>query len=140
MPVRHLAATALFSATLLAAFCFAQEPELTENIEVFMRAKLMHSQKALEGIVTEDYEELEKSAQKMSLLSQAAQWQVIQTPEYARRSAEFRRETDALKNAAKEKNLDAATLSYLKVTMKCVECHKYVRSVREASFESFDTP
>ncbi|MCR9118689.1 MAG: hypothetical protein NXI22_17265 [bacterium] len=121
----------------------AEEPELKENIEVFMRVKLAHSQKVLEGLATEDYDQIAKHAQDMSLISQAAQWQVIQTPEYARRSAEFRREVDALMTAAKKKNLDGATLAYLKVTMNCIECHKYVRGVREASFEdaiSFHAP
>lgn len=113
----------------------ADEPKPKENIEVFMRVKLSHSQKVLEGLTTEDYDKVAKSSQEMSLISQAAQWQVILTPEYTRRSGEFRREVDALTQAAKKKNLDGATLAYLRVTMSCISCHKYVRSVREARFE-----
>jgi hypothetical protein len=28
---------------------------------------------------------------------------------------------------AKDKNIDGATLAYLRLTMNCVNCHKYVR-------------
>lgn len=112
-----------------------QEAELKDNVKVFMRAKLSHSQEVLEGLTTEDFDKIAKGSQEMSLLSLAAQWQIIQTPEYTRRSAEFRREVEALKTAAENKNLDGATLAYLKVTMNCIECHKYVRGVREARLE-----
>lgn len=104
-----------------------------ENTKPFMQAKLAHSQAVLEGLTTERFDLIAKNAQEMSLLSQAAQWQVIQTPEYVHRSTQFRREVDALTEAARKKNLDAATLAYVKVTMSCIECHKYVRSVRSAS-------
>ena len=103
------------------------------NVETFMRAKLVHSQKVLEGLTTEDYDLTAKQSQQMSLLSLASTWQVIETPEYTRRSNEFRRAVDDLTKAAKNKNLDGATLAYVNVTLKCIECHKYVRTVRQAS-------
>jgi hypothetical protein len=69
----------------------------------------------------------------MALLSHEQAWRVIQTEEYLQRSAEFRRSIDALTEAAKKQNLDGATLAYVDATMKCVECHKYVRRIRQAS-------
>ena len=39
----------------------------------------------------------------------------------------FRRQANALTKAAQEKNLDAATLAYVRLTMSCVDCHKFVR-------------
>ena len=45
-------------------------------------------------------------------------------------SVEFRRTADAITAAAKKKNLDGAALAYVDMTMKCVNCHKYVRGVR----------
>lgn len=107
----------------------AQEPN---KVSEFMRAKLVHSQKVLEGLATENYDQIARNAQDLSLLSQAATWQVLQTPEYRDRSTEFRRSTDALAEAAKKKNLEGAALAYVDVTMKCVNCHKYVRQVRMA--------
>lgn len=103
-----------------------------DKVGDFMRAKLLHSQKVLEGLVREDYDAIAKHSQEMSLLSQASNWQVLQTPEYRERSTEFRRSVDALTEAGKKKNLDGAALAYVDVTMKCVTCHKYVRGVKTA--------
>jgi len=119
----------LFVATIPGS---AQQPN---KVGEFMRAKLTHSQKVLEGLALEDFDLIAKHSQEMSLLSQAATWQVLQTAEYRDRSTEFRRSSDALTEAAKKKNLEAAALAYVDVTMKCVNCHKYVRHVRMAKAE-----
>jgi hypothetical protein len=118
-------------AGLLFAGAQGQEPRPKE----FMRAKLDHSQKLLEGLALEDFEAIAKNAQAMSLLSLAASWQVLQTPEYAQQSLEFRRTADALTEAARKKNLDGAALAYVELTMKCVNCHKYVRGVKLARLQ-----
>jgi len=110
----------------------AQDDVIQDNVRVFMRAKLNHAQRVLEGLAIEDYDAIAKSSQQLSLLSNAAQWQVFQTPEYVRRSAEFRDAADALTKSARDKNLDGAALNYVKLTMRCVECHKYVRTVGQA--------
>jgi cytochrome c556 len=105
----------------------ATEPD---QVAVFMRAKLAHSQNVLEGLAVEDYDLIDKGAQQLSLASEAASWQVLQTEDYARHSADFRRSCDALRKAARDHNLDGAALAWMEVTMKCVQCHKYVRDVR----------
>lgn len=109
------------------------DPDGVNQVSDFMRAKLEHSKNVLEGIALEDYDLIAKNSQDLSLLSLAATWQVLQTPEYMQHSGEFRRASDALRDAAKEENLDGAALAYMEVTMKCVNCHKYVRGVRIAS-------
>jgi cytochrome c556 len=108
--------------------------EQPNKVRDFMRAKLTHSQKVLEGLTTDDFDMIAKNAQAMSLLSQATNWQVLQTPEYLEQSREFRRAADAVTEAAKKKNLDGAALAYVEMTMKCINCHKYVRGVRMAQF------
>ena len=102
------------------------------NTSDFMRLKLEHSQKVLEGLALEDFQLIAKHSQEISLLSQAANWRVLQTPEYLQQSLEFRRTADGLTEAAKAKNLEGAALKYVDLTMKCVHCHKYVRGVRLA--------
>ena len=102
------------------------------QVRTFMRSKLNHSQQVLEGLSTEDYDTIAKHAQDLSLLSLASNWQVLQTEEYVQQSREFRRAADALRDAAKKKNLDGAALAYVDMTMKCINCHKYVRSTRVA--------
>lgn len=119
------------------AISIARTEPRKDNVSEFMRVKLKHSQKVLEGLSTEDYDLIGKSAQEMSLLSHAAQWQVLQTPEYSRRSAEFRRATEKLKEKADKKNLDGATLAFVDLTIKCVECHKYMRKVQTARLDEF---
>ena len=101
--------------------------EQPDQVAVFMRAKLGHSQNVLEGLALEDYDLIARGAHDLALASQASSWQVLQTEDYARQSVEFRRSCDSLRTAARAKNLDGAALAWMEVTMKCVQCHKYVR-------------
>jgi cytochrome c556 len=123
-------AVAVFVAGAFAVTSWSQQPMGNRD---FMRAKLDHAQKVLEGLAMEDHHLIVKHSQELSLLSLAANWQVLQTPEYAQQSLEFRRAVDSLTEAGRKKNLDGAALAYVDVTMKCVNCHKYVRGVRMAS-------
>ncbi len=104
-----------------------------DQVAGFMRAKLIHSQDVLEGLAIEDFDLIDKGAQQLSLASDDASWQVLQTEDYARQSAEFRRSCDSLRKAAKAHNLDGAALAWMEVTMKCIQCHKYVRDERSSS-------
>jgi hypothetical protein len=92
-----------------------------------MKQKLTHTQDVLRGIALEDYAAIEVSAKKLNQLSQATGWFARQTPEYELFTAEMRRQTDALGRAAKNRNIDAATLAYFQLTVSCVNCHKYMR-------------
>ena len=108
-----------------------------DNIAEFMKAKLQHSQQVLKGLATEDFDLIAKNSQAMSLLCEDELWMVMKTPEYLERSTEFRRSADAVTEAAKKKNLEAAALGYVDMTLKCVNCHKYLREVRMAKREEF---
>ena len=136
---RHLAAAAM-AATVLAGTAFlvavrpgiapAQEPTVGDkpnDVAVFMRAKLGHAQHVIEGLALADYDLVARGAHDLALASQASSWQVLQTADYARHSQEFRRSCESLRAAAKDKNLDGAALAWMEVTMKCIQCHKYVR-------------
>jgi hypothetical protein len=102
------------------------------NLRDFMRAKLKHSQTVLDGLVRGDMVAVGRGAQDLKLLSLESTWQVLQTEQYINYSRQFRADADALAEAAKKNNLDAATTAFNKVTTRCVECHKYVRDVRMA--------
>jgi hypothetical protein len=114
---------------VLAAFSSGREPQ-PENVRTLMRMKLSHAQSLMEGLAVEDFDKMAKSSADLAVTSQAAAWQVFQTPEYTRQSAEFRKTCDELTKHAKAKDLDAVTEDYLKLSKQCVECHKYVRGVR----------
>jgi hypothetical protein len=73
---------------------------------------------------------IEKGAKAMKKLSQAAEWEVPtipSVPEYIVFTSEFQRLADEVAQKARDKNIDGATLAYVKLTMSCVNCHKYVR-------------
>ena len=93
----------------------------------FMRDKLELSQRVLEGIATEDYDLIIAKGTKLSAMSRDANWQIFENPDYDQQSATFRSHVNSLVKAAKGKNLDAATLAYVRMTMSCVDCHKLVR-------------
>ena len=125
----------LVALIFLAVLVAMGRTEPPNNVRDFMRAKLSHSQKVLEGLTTEDFDLIAKNSQAMSLLSQATNWQVLQTQDYLQQSQDFRRTADALTEAARKKNLDGAALAYVELTMKCINCHKYVRGMRMADAE-----
>jgi hypothetical protein len=60
-----------------------------DKVAIFMRAKLEHVEQVLEVLTLKDYDKIGKQAREMSLLSQAATWQVLQTAEYRDRSMVF---------------------------------------------------
>lgn len=105
----------------------AQEPELPVETRNFMRGKLQHAQKILEGLMNEEFTSVERHAQELSLLSMESQWNVLRTSQYVDQSADFRHAIQHLIDAAKAKKIDAAALAYVDVTLKCIHCHKYVR-------------
>lgn len=123
---------AIFTTLGTCAISSSTSAEPREELRDFMRLKLKYSQAAIEGLVLDDLEKVAKSGQELSLLSLAETWQVLNTPEYLSFSRKFRQAADALSEAAKKGNLDRATTAFNQVTVKCVECHKYVRDSRMA--------
>ncbi len=107
----------------------ATEPD-KKQIAKLMQRKLEQSQKVLQGIALGDFDMIAKHAEQLNDISKLTEWRVIKTPRYEVFSGEFQRTSEALVKHAKDKNLDAAALSYVELTLTCVKCHKYVREVR----------
>jgi hypothetical protein len=123
-----LALLAVVSVTV--AVTRAQDTPKPASRAEFMRLKLDHSKKILSGLVTEDFDAILTGARELNRLSQAAEWEVPTIPdadEYLHYTADFQRITQDLMKSARAKNLDAATLAYTRLTINCVDCHKYVR-------------
>ena len=94
--------------------------------------KLDYSKLVLEGLTLENYETISKNAKALKKLSEAAEWEVPTIPnatDYVVFTSEFQRLATEMVAKAKDKNIDGATLAYLRLTMNCVNCHKYVRQV-----------
>ena len=120
-----LAVCFLFVGTHSLTTAAGKDPE-----KVFMRAKLVHSQQILEDLALEDFASMAKNAEQLRLLSLDANWQVLQTEEYAMHSRDFRQAAAGLIAASEKKNLDGAVLAYFQMTQSCVNCHRHVRDQR----------
>jgi hypothetical protein len=116
---------------LLADPTNVQRPAQANRAE-FMRLKLDYAKGLLEGLTMERMDDIAKNARLLKEMSAAAQWEVPTVPsaEYNTLTGEFQRIADELGRQAKAKNLDGATLAYVRLTVNCVECHKVVRKTR----------
>ena len=110
-------------AITLASLAVAQE----QDLEQIMQRKLDHSHAILEGLIFADFDALEDSAEALEALSQEAGWFVLQTPEYAQRSAAFRAAVREIGISARERSVEGAALGYVDMTLKCVQCHALLR-------------
>ena len=108
------------------------QDEPAGEVRALMREKLDHAQKILEGTTSEVYDLVLKHAAELRRLTGEKEWKVLPTVEYNQLSMEFLRSVESLETAAKAKEQDAVDLAYLNLTMKCMYCHKYVRTTREA--------
>ena len=108
----------------------AQEAPAESPTKQIMREKLALSQQILEGLALENFDNLVARSARLTLISQAAAWPAVNNPDYTRFNLEFRRRVAELNTAAQGKNIDGVAFAYVKVTMSCVECHKFVRGVR----------
>jgi hypothetical protein len=103
-----------------------QEPGQVKA-STFMRLKLEPAKGALEGIALADFEMISKNAGKIRNLMLDESWMVIQSDDYRRQSNEFRTIVEQLQKAAEDKNVDRATLAYVQMTIRCVQCHELLR-------------
>lgn len=101
-----------------------------EKLDALMQMKLNRSKEILEGLALEDFEKIAKSARALRLLSLESGWNVLQTEEYAEQSKDFRRNTALIAEAGEQKDLGRATMGYVALTVRCVECHSYMRKHR----------
>lgn len=104
----------------------------SDPLETIMQRKLEHAHSVFQALMFEDFDVIDRNSERLQRLSEASNWNVTRTHEYTSHSSEFRRAVDALRKAAQEKDLDAAALAYTEMTLKCVQCHKYVRGVDRA--------
>ena len=124
----HFLLVPLILALLLAGtkFTYAQA-EKESGVKTAMRQKVAYSQQVLVGITLEDYGLIAKNAEKLVELSNKTNWYSRQVPEYELFLNEFRRNAQELMKAGQQKNLDAASLAYVQMTLSCVSCHQSIR-------------
>jgi hypothetical protein len=96
---------------------------------VWMKQKLVASQNILAGLTKADWSAIEKNAQSMLLVGYLEKWVRADAPGYQKMMKDFEYANRSLTLAAREKNLDGATIAYVELTISCVRCHKIVRDV-----------
>jgi hypothetical protein len=124
-----LSSVAILTLSLTAGAASGQEriDKPSRPLRPVMQLKLEYSKQVLEGLALEDFEKVAKNAQALGLLSLESGWKIIQTEEYAKQSNEFRRTTNLISESARDKNLERAALGYVALTVRCIECHGYLR-------------
>ena len=93
----------------------------------FMRMKLNYTQNILEGLTTRDFGLIISGAEEVERITQAEAWNSNDFADYQKISDELRSVAKHLKKAGQNSNLEAAALRYFELTMKCIDCHQYLR-------------
>jgi len=135
MKTRILLLASLAAAAFLGVLGAQQQTEPDFSTQEAMRVKLRYAQQVLEGIAVENFGQIETNAVKLARLSRLTGWRARQTPEYELFTNEFRRQADAMADAARVKNLDAATLAYVQLTFSCTSCHRHMRGAQRADWK-----
>ena len=102
-------------------------------VKGLMRQKLDHSQAILAAVVTSNWAELQRRSEAIIKITNDPAWSVMKTPEYASQSQAFVRSVQEIVDAAKRHDLDEAPVAYMSMTLRCVQCHRYVARMRTAS-------
>ncbi|MEM9826460.1 MAG: hypothetical protein AAF958_07715 [Planctomycetota bacterium] len=105
-----------------------RKDSLARPVQPVMRAKLDSAKDILEGLTLEDHDKVAAAAEKLRSLSLDAGWSVIQTERYRFESEEFRRNCQSIVEAAKRKDTGRVAVGYIAMTVRCVECHDYIRN------------
>lgn len=104
----------------------APRPQLQE----FMHQKLEASSDILEGLLLEDYEQIEKAGKRLREMSNTEKWRVSTDMMYRNHSKDFQGSVDKLVHAAaKGQSMDRIALAWFDTTLSCIECHRWVRTV-----------
>lgn len=106
-----------------------------KKVRKLMLKKLEHSQKVLEGLALNDFDQITKNARDLIDISKAVEFKVFKSPQYEMHSNDFRRNADMLVQTAQARNLEGAALAYVEMTLTCVRCHQHVRGVRQARLD-----
>ncbi len=96
----------------------------------YMRTKLTFSQAIVEGLTVKNFDTINTAATEIRNVTEGEMWLVHKTPEYNRYSDEMKRSVEELIHAAEEKNLEGSALRFFDVTLKCIDCHEYLRRNR----------
>ena len=126
----HYRTVKLGLAILFTAVAGESAGSQTPRLGQVMRNKLDHSQKILEAVVTSNWQELDRHSRELARAARDPAWSVLKMPEYVRHTGAFLRATEDLIEAARLRDLEAASLGFISLSTSCVACHRYIARAR----------
>jgi hypothetical protein len=111
----------------------AEKDKADEKTKMLMHRKLECSQKILEALVLNDLDTASKKSKELLEIRKDPVFKAFKTKDYELWSDEFSKSAQDIIKAAEDKNLEAAKLSYLGMTMTCFHCHTYTRDMKKGA-------
>ncbi|HRX81282.1 MAG TPA: hypothetical protein P5307_19570 [Pirellulaceae bacterium] len=105
----------------------AEDQTKEDEPSIWMKQKLVYSQRILNGLATEDFDLIAENATAMKGLSRIEAFVRGKTEGYRTHLKTFEFATNELIRNSEQANLDGATLAFTQMTISCVNCHKVIR-------------
>ncbi|MBL8809596.1 MAG: hypothetical protein JNM43_05420 [Planctomycetaceae bacterium] len=103
----------------------------SQQIDNLMEQKLDHAEVILKGLVTHDFDAIERAAEDLKLMSldPPKGWKKTDSDEdvYEHFRMEFMRLAARLEQEAKDKHLSGVAWFQQQMTATCIACHDYIR-------------
>lgn len=106
---------------------WAEDQPKKDEPSIWMKQKLVYSQRILNGLATEDFDLIAENATAMKGLSRIEAFVRGKTEGYRTHLKTFEFATNELIRNSEQQNLDGATLAFTQMTISCVNCHKVIR-------------
>jgi hypothetical protein len=110
-------------------------PPSKTSMEKFMARKLAAAQKTLEGVASEDFEQIRKSTHEMIELSRHEAWERMASARFVQDTADFVTAAEFLDRMAEAKDPEGTSLGFVRLTMTCTNCHSHVRTSSVAQLD-----
>ncbi len=94
-----------------------------------MLAKLASSQAIVAGLVSKDFDQIERGARDMIRICDATGWEGQQDEIYGHHRQELRRQSFKLVQMAQDENLEGSAYVYMHTVSTCINCHQHCRDV-----------
>ena len=110
-----------------------KDSDQSKDTQIIMQAKLVNAQKVLEGLVTQDFQQIEAAAAVLGKISLtpppgfADPEDSTDAQVYDHFRMEFARLAGQLERHARRSELEATAYVQQNLTASCIACHDYIR-------------
>jgi hypothetical protein len=93
----------------------------------FMRTKLLFTQNIFEGLITREWDLIQRGIKELEQVLEAEQWISIEHDEWRRQVDEFRTSLHRIKKSAESRNIEATSLRFYEMSTRCIDCHQLLK-------------